>query len=77
MATSGDAAIQATACFAAGTGNSTTRGDVAVEDLRIGDLIPTVLGESAERIIRIGRRYIECTPIRSCRRITRRSSAKC
>ncbi len=48
------------ACFAAGTRISTVRGDVAVEALRPGDLVPTVSG--ATRPVRwIGHRSLDLT----------------
>jgi hypothetical protein len=56
----GDAAIQAAPCFAAGTRIATTRGEVAVEDLKIGDLALSVLTEVAEPILWIGQRHVDC-----------------
>jgi hypothetical protein len=56
----GDAAIQAAPCFAAGTRIATTRGEVAVEDLNVGDLALTVLTRTAEPILWIGCRHVHC-----------------
>jgi collagen type I/II/III/V/XI/XXIV/XXVII alpha len=59
--TTGDAAIETIACFAAGTRIATARGEVAVEVLRVGDLVQTLLGEDQTPIIWIGHRQVECT----------------
>ena len=59
LVTSGGVA-EVVPCFAAGTRIATVRGEIAVEDLTVGDVVPTVLGGSAEPIVLIGRREVDC-----------------
>jgi hypothetical protein len=47
-------------CFAAGTRLLTTAGEVAVEHLSVGDLVPTRLGGRLVPVRWIGRRTIDC-----------------
>ena len=47
-------------CFAAGTLITTLRGEVAVEALAVGDLLPTVLSKDAAPVVWIGRREVDC-----------------
>jgi hypothetical protein len=47
-------------CFAAGTRIRTARGDVAVEALREGDLVPTRFAQDAVPVKWIGRRHVDC-----------------
>jgi len=49
------------ACFMAGTAITTDHGDVAVEDLEVGDRLPTMIGEKLAPIVWIGRRTIDCS----------------
>jgi autotransporter passenger strand-loop-strand repeat protein len=47
-------------CFRSFTRILTDRGEVAVEALRVGDLVRTVLGETMTPIIWIGCRHVDC-----------------
>jgi Hint domain len=54
-------AIQTFPCFMEGTRISTEHGEVAVEDLIVGDRVPTVIGKQAGQIIWIGHRTVDCS----------------
>ncbi len=55
-----DGGLGAMPCFTEGTLIRTTRGDVPVEELREGDLVPTELGGAAAPVVWIGRRSVDC-----------------
>jgi hypothetical protein len=52
--------IDLVTCFDAGTRIATPRGDVPVEDLRAGDLVQVHLGETAQPVVWVGRRHLDC-----------------
>ena len=52
--------IDLVTCFAAGTRIATPRSDVAVEDLRAGDLVHAELGGTAQPVVWVGRRHLDC-----------------
>ena len=52
--------VTGTPCYAAGTRILASRGMVAAEDLRIGDLVQTMLDGKLRPIIWIGHRHVDC-----------------
>jgi hypothetical protein len=52
--------IDLVTCFAAGTRIATPLGDVAVEDLRAGALVEVLLGGTAEPVVWVGHRHLDC-----------------
>jgi len=58
----GDWPIIATvACFAAGTRIATAEGEIAVEDLHVGDRVRVVLGQGTQEVIWVGQRCVAFT----------------
>lgn len=58
-AASGNSFIQI-GCFVSGTLIETAAGEVAVETLKQGDLVPTVLGAAPAPVVWLGRRHVDC-----------------
>jgi hypothetical protein len=48
-------------CFAAGTRIATERGEVAIEEICVGDMVRVLLGEEFAKVIWVGRREVDCT----------------
>ncbi|MBV9861795.1 MAG: Hint domain-containing protein [Alphaproteobacteria bacterium] len=63
-------ALQEVPCFCAGTRIVTERGQVAVEDLRVGDRVATVLGRGWSAIEWVGHRSIDLRRHRNSDRVT-------
>jgi collagen type I alpha len=59
--TTGSDFVELVPCFVAGTSIATPTGEVAVENLSIGEPVRTVLGATAVPITWIGRRDVDCT----------------
>ena len=53
--------LESLECFCRGTLILTDRGDIPVEELRIGDLVRTVIGKSEEPVIGINQRQVDCS----------------
>jgi subtilisin family serine protease len=53
-------AVATIACFAAGTRILTVRGELPVESLRAGDLLPVVHGVGALPVVWLGHRRVDC-----------------
>jgi hypothetical protein len=51
---------QVVPCFAAGTRIMTERGEVAVEAIRVGELVRVLLGGGLAEVIWVGRREVDC-----------------
>jgi collagen type I/II/III/V/XI/XXIV/XXVII alpha len=55
-----DTIVTLVPCFAAGTRILTATGEVAVEQLCVGDRVVTLLGGRLEPIVWLGHRYVDC-----------------
>jgi autotransporter passenger strand-loop-strand repeat protein len=47
-------------CFAAGTRIATARGEIAVQSIGVGELVPVLLGGGFSQVIWVGRREVDC-----------------
>jgi hypothetical protein len=54
-------AVQTFPCFVKGTRISTEHGEVAVEELIVGDRVPTMIGKDPGQIVWIGHRTVDCS----------------
>jgi len=53
-------AVSSIPCFAAGTRLLTVRGEVPVESLRVGDLLPAMHGARVRPVVWLGHRRVDC-----------------
>jgi hypothetical protein len=52
--------IDLVTCFASGTRIATPRGEVPVEELRAGDVVEVLLDGTAESVVWVGHRHLDC-----------------